>query len=187
MASRSAPTAGRYSIGEYAALPPDEFYTIELSGGMLIHEPAPGGEHGRAQVRIARLLDEHAEATRAGAVLGGAGFILFSDPPTVRVPDVAVVGRARLEERPLDAGLWRGAPDLAVEINSPTNSASDSLRKVNEYLDAGVRLVWVVDPPTRTVTVYRSRDHIQLLGDDAELDGGPVLPDLRVSVRTIFS
>lgn len=80
----------------------------------------------------------------------------------------------------------RGAPDLAIEINSPSNSASDNLRKVNEYLDAGVSLVWIVDPPSRTVTVYRSRADIRILGEDADLEGGDVLPSFRTTVTALI-
>lgn len=104
----------------------------------------------------------------------------------VRVPDVAFVHRERVASRPPETGFWRGAPDLAVDINSPSNSASNSLQTVNEYLDAGVRLIWMVDPPTRTVTIYRSRDDIRIIGADDEIDGADVLPAFRHRVRALL-
>jgi Uma2 family endonuclease len=178
--------AQRYSVADYEQLADDDAVTIELVQGFLVREPAPGAEHGRIQTRIARLLDEYAEAGGRGVVLSNAGFLLVEHPPTVRAPGVAFIARSRAPSGVLEPGFWRGAPDLAVEINSPSNTASDTLQKVSDYLDAGVRLVWVVDPPTATVTVYRSRQDIELLPRDSTLDGGVVLPGLRLTVADLL-
>lgn len=190
MVRSTAATDGVLSLGEYEELAADDLYRVELSAGWLVHEPAPGPQHGRIQTRIARLLDEHVErhdgGAEAGVVLSNTGFVLFRDPPTVRIPDVAFLGLARIPPDAFSEGLCHAAPDLVVEINSPSNTASDNQRKVTEYLDAGVRLVWIVDPPTRTVTVYGSRSDIRLLRADAELDGGDVLPTLRVTVERLL-
>jgi Uma2 family endonuclease len=79
------------------------------------------------------------------------------------------------------------APDLAVEVVSPSNTAAEILDKVADYLDAGSRLVWVVEPTGRRVTVYRSRNEIHLLQEDGALDGYDVLPGFSVPVAEIFA
>lgn len=79
------------------------------------------------------------------------------------------------------------APDLAAEILSPSNTASGVQEKVLEYLDAGTRLVWVIDPRTRVVNTYRSRTDVRLLGELDELDGGEVLPGFRLPVKDLFA
>lgn len=78
------------------------------------------------------------------------------------------------------------APDLAVEVLSPSNTMSEIHDKVLDYLDAGSLLVWVVDPQSRTVTVYRSREEIRLIPTDGELDGAEVLPGFRCQVSELF-
>ena len=84
-------------------------------------------------------------------------------------------------------GFARLAPDLAVEIVSPSNTHSEIHDKVSDYLDAGSRLVWVVEPHGRTVTVYRSRDDIRILTSEQEIDGGEVLPGFRAPVSEFFA
>jgi Uma2 family endonuclease len=84
-------------------------------------------------------------------------------------------------------GYYRLAPDLVVEVNSASDRASDVLAKAVMWLDAGVRLVWVADPPTGTVTVYTPDSVARLLRDDQILDGGEVLPDFRVSLADLFA
>jgi len=114
------------------------------------------------------------------------GFQLSADPPTVRVPDVAFVSTTRLAEHEADDPFLTAAPDLAVEVLSPSNSASEIQRKIFDYLDAGARLIWVVDPATRTVTVYRARYDIRVLGVGQVLDRTSVVPGLEVEVAALF-
>lgn len=80
-----------------------------------------------------------------------------------------------------------GPPDLAVEIPSPSNRASEIQEKVADYLDAGVRTVWVVDPPTRTVTVYESAGGARMLRENSVLEGGDVLPAIRLPLAAFFA
>lgn len=172
------------TVEEFERLPDDGFLS-ELVRGRVVREPPAGFEHSGIAVRIASLLLEFARERDLGEVVGpDAGFILFAEPPTVRAPDAAFVARDRLGfDHTRFAPL---APDLAVEIVSPSNTVSEIQAKVMDYLDAGTRLVWVVEPRSRCVTTYRSRQEIRLLTADDELDGGDVMPGLRLAVGDLF-
>lgn len=174
----------RLSIAEYADLQEPDDVRSELVRGVLVREPRPGAYHGRTQVRLGRLLDAYAEKHEAGLVLTDVGIVLSRDPPTVRGPDIAFYSSDRTPD-PLPRGFLEVAPDLAVEILSPSNRAGEIQEKVGEYLDAGARMVWVLDPASGTATVYRSRDEIRMLTADDELDGEDVLPGFRASLADI--
>ena len=127
--------------------------------------------------RLGVLVEQEAEAP-AGASQQ-LGRILAA-----RAPDVAFVREDRLD---FDGTRFAPlAPDLAVEVLSPSNTVSEIHDKVLDYLEAGTRLVWVVDPASRTVTVYRSRDEIRLLRADDEIDGADVLPGFHRRVAELF-
>lgn len=175
-----------YTLEEYAARPTEDGWVDELVRGRLAREPRPGMPHGRLQSRLAQKLWNHVEAESLdGLIVTESGFVLAESPPTVRGPDVAYVSPERLPEEPVESWLHFG-PDLAVEVVSPRDRAAAVQEKVLEYLDAGSRLVWVVDPATRSATVYRSRTEIRVLSDDEALDGGDVLPGLRIPLRELF-
>jgi Uma2 family endonuclease len=173
------------TIEEFERLP-DEASRMELVRGHVVREPPAGFEHGGIAAQVASCLHTFVRRHGLGKVLGAeTGFVLFDDPPTVRAPDVAFVARDRLPADP--RGFPRLAPDLAVEIVSPSNTLSEIQDKVFDYLDAGTRLVWVVEPRGRTVTVYRSREEIGILTPSQEIDGGEVLPGFRVEVSELFA
>ena len=173
------------TIEEFERLP-DEAARLELVRGHVVREPPAGFEHGAIGVQIATLLYTFVRQHGLGKIVAGEpGFVFFDEPPTVRAPDVAFVARDRLPADP--RGFARLAPDLAVEIVSPSNTVSEIQDKVFDYLDAGTRLVWVVEPRGRTVTVYRSREEIRILTSEQEIEGGEVLPGLRVEVSQFFA
>lgn len=173
------------TIEEFERLPDDE-WRCELVRGVVVREPPAGFEHGRVANRILHLLTGFVEGHDLGEVLASeTGFVLFDDPPTVRAPDAAFVAEGRVPS-PAPPGFGRLAPDLAVEVVSPSNTIAQIHSKMLDYLDAGSRLVWVADPSTRSVTVARSRKEIRLLTGDEELDGGDVLPGFRVNLSEIF-
>jgi Uma2 family endonuclease len=166
---------------------PDDGFTHELQGGMLVSEPLPGFRHGRVMVLVAELLSTHVRKHRLGVVLGGdSGFILARNPDTVRGPDVAFVSKARFDQHGDTIRAFTGAPDLAIEVLSPSNTRSALHGKVADYLAAGTLRVWVVDPEGRTVTVYASLLWPQRLGEDDTLDGGEVVPGFQVRVGELF-
>lgn len=178
---------GPYTLEEYERLGEDDAYKLELVGGYLVREPRPMSLHGRVAARLTRFLDEYAEAGGYGVVVVETDFLLAENPPTVRAPDVAFVSTDRLPESPYAPVYWRFGPDLAVEVLSPSNRAGAMQRKVLEYLDAGSRLVWVIDPAERTAVAYRSRTEIRLLGPDDALDGGDVLPGFTLPLARLFA
>ena len=159
----------------------------ELSEGELFPMTPVGMEHGAIVIKLGRLLGAYAEEKLLGVVSTEVGFRLRRNPDTVRAPDIAFVSQERLPKDGIPKKFADFPPDLAVEVLSPEDTASGILRKIEEYLAAGVALAWVVDPATRTVTVYRSLRDIQILSAKQELDGGEVLPGFRARVAEIFS
>lgn len=172
------------TIEEFADLP-DDGWRLELVRGHVVREPPAGIDHGGISALIVTALVEFVGERKLGRVMTAeSGFVLSEEPPTVRVPDVSFLRADRLD---FDTrGFAPFAPDLAVEVLSPSNTVSEIHDKVLDYLDAGTRLVWVVDPASRTVTVYRSRDEIRLLRADDEIGGANVLPGFRRRVAELF-
>lgn len=158
----------------------------ELVHGELVMMSPAGEEHGWIAINISIPLAMFVKERRLGRVYAGdTGFHLARDPDTVRAPDVAFVRAERAGERP-GVHFFPGAPDLAVEILSPTDRAGEVLEKVHQWLDAGCRGVWLVDPRTRTVTVYRSRTRITVLGIGDALPGEDVVEGFSIPVAEIF-
>ncbi|MHC4938155.1 MAG: Uma2 family endonuclease [Planctomycetota bacterium] len=140
----------------------------------------PSFEHGRVTMRLGRRLANHVEPRGAGIVVAGdPGFWLERDPDTVRAPDIAFVAA----HRPAGPkrGYYEGPPDLAVEVLSPDDRPGAVREKVAEWLEAGTREVWVVDPINRTVTINGART----LHEDDVLTSA-LLPGLELAVREIF-
>jgi Uma2 family endonuclease len=161
----------------------------ELVNGQVVEMPLPGGLHGRVMVRIASRLDGHVRQHGGGEVVGGdVGFVLHlpNDPERVRGPDVAFVATERLPEGRLPEGFLDGAPDLAVEVLSPSDNPVDVQQKVRDWLEGGARLVWVVTPQARAVTVYHPDGSARLLRDQEVLEGEQVLPGLAIPLDEIF-
>lgn len=123
----------------------------------------------------------------AGKVRFDAGYVLEEEPPTVRVPDVAFIAAHRLPPGPSPTGCWELAPDIAVEVLSPSNRPSAILEKVAQYLEAGVQLVWIVDPDREAVTIYRPDGEVRVLGVGDVLEGEDALPGFRLDVARIFA
>lgn len=174
-----------YTLEEYERLHEPDDHRSELVRGMLVREPPPGMPRGRTQALLAAHLVGYVEEHRLGMVLTETGCVLDERGPTVRAPDVLFISHDRLPE-PLPDGFLLVAPDLAVEIVSPGNTATEIQGKVLEYLAAGSRMVWVVDPRSRTATVYRSRHDVEIVAEGEILDGGDVLPGLRLSLASVL-
>ena len=151
-----------------------------------MRSPRPRPLHARLTARVVHRLYGFVQEAGIGEVLAEPGILLARDPDTVRGPDVAYYSRERIPEAGYATGFW-GAPDLAVEITSPGNRVSEIQEKVTEYLDAGVRLVWVIDPPTRTVTAYAPDGSARILRYVDTLDGGDVVPGFRFRLAELFA
>ena len=183
MATLSARTI--HSPSDLLAMPDEKNY--ELTDGELVEKQPMGMEACLVQGELARLLGNHCIEHRAGRMVVESGFTCFpEDPNKMRRPDVAVICPGRLPGDVIPKGYASVAPDLAVEVVSPGDLLYEVERKVREYLQAGVRRVWVVNPDTRTVRIHRPDGTIQELREDGELTGEEVLPKLRFPVRGIF-
>jgi Uma2 family endonuclease len=137
-------------------------------------------------MKIGRSLLNFVESNGLGEVFdSSAGYVLSRNPDTVREPDVSFLSKQRLEQQDLDAFL-EGAPDLAVEVLSPGNTAAEMRGKMSEYFAAGCRVVWIVDPLRRSVTVYRSDGNPVLLTEDDTLTEPELLPGFALAVRDVF-
>ena len=158
----------------------------ELVRGELRMMIPPGFQHGRITIKLTRPIVNHVEAHGLGIVVAAeTGFVLSRDPDTVRALDVAFV-RAERGPGP-ERGYFPGAPDLAVEVLSPDDRPGYVCEKVAEWLEAGTRAVWVVDPRVRTVTVHTPAENPRVLREAEILDGGAVLPGFELAVRDIFA
>jgi Uma2 family endonuclease len=171
---------------EYAHLPDREDGSKdELVRGSVVCEPPPSFGHGATALRIARRLAEFVERHGLGLVVGEAGFVLARKPDTVRGPDAAFVSTERLAEHHGET-FFAGAPDLAVEVISPSNSRRTVIEKTRDYLAAGARMVWTVDPERATVTVHAPGRRPAVLRAEDRLEGGDVLPGFSIPVRRLF-
>ncbi len=174
---------------ELWAMPEVPGKRFELVDGELVEVPGAGGLHNLIAALLYRLLYAYVSEKQLGWVFtDGAGFVIKREPDLVRIPDVAFVARERMGQ--VLEGFVGTAPDLAVEIVSPGDSANDVANdvreKVLEYLATGTRLVWVLWPRFRSVSVYSASEGYRELGAHDELEGGEVLPGFRVKVEKLF-
>ena len=166
---------------------PDDGLRSELVKGE-VRRMAPGGNiHGRLTINVTTPLGQHVREKDLGTVYAAeTGFILSTDPDTVRAPDVAFVRRERVEEVGEIGEYWPGAPDLAVEVVSPSDLYTEVEEKVWDWLDAGARMVVVVNPRGRTVRVHLSRTETRTLTEQDTLDGGDVLPGWKLPIADVL-
>jgi Uma2 family endonuclease len=159
----------------------------ELIEGELRQMSPAGHTHGKIAARLTGWLARHVEEQELGEVYAAeTGFKLKSDPDTVRAPDAAFIRQERVDEVGETQGYWPGAPDLAVEVLSPSDTIAQVEEKVTEWLAFGTRLVWVISPKLRTITVYRSLSDITTLTENDTLDGEQIVPGFRCPVARLF-
>jgi Uma2 family endonuclease len=159
----------------------------ELVRGEIVEMSSPGERHGLLCAWIAFLLLTYVRSRRKGAVAANdTGLIVEEGPDTVRGPDVILfpesipVGQASPRHP-------RRIPELVVEVLSPNDSWTALLRRVKQYHQRGIALVWIVDPDPRTLTVCRPNEVQQLLEETEEVTGNGVLPDFRLPVAELFN
>jgi Uma2 family endonuclease len=158
----------------------------ELIDGVIIHMCPAGADHGSIGVEIAAALIAHVKAKKLGRVFGAdTGFILGRDPDTVRAPDCAFVTAARLPAG-RHPGFLELAPDLVVEVVSPSDRYSDVKLKARMWLDHGSRMVWIVDPEDRQVEIITATSAAELTVRD-RLEGGEVLPGFALPLSELFA
>lgn len=159
----------------------------ELVRGELVMMTPAGFEHGCIAADLCTRLCMFVRQKKLGHVTGAeTGFQIAHDPDTVRAPDVGFVRAERVPATRM-RGFFQGPPDLAVEVLSPDDRASQVLAKVNDWLGAGCLAVWGVDPAKQTVSGYHQEGQTVTWGTSDELSGGDLLPGFRLPVAEIFA
>lgn len=157
----------------------------EIVGGEVYERPMPNPEHARIQAKLAAKMLIFVEENNLGMVYTECHFRLTEDQ--TRVPDVAFVSFESFPDTGEPTGSrWLTPPDLAVEIVSPNDVLQEVYEKIDEYLNAGVKQVWLIIPEQRILTVYRSRKNVTILTEEDELIGENVLPNFRVKLSYLF-
>jgi len=159
----------------------------ELVKGELVKMVPSGGEHGTLTMNVGALLHNFVKLRKLGRVFGAeTGIFISRDPDTVRAADAAYMSNERLAQISDLTKFLDVAPDLVVEVISPSDSWSSIEEKVSEYLAAGVRLVWVFNPKTRSVHIYRPASKVRRIVEGDVLDGEDVLPGFAAPVKELF-
>ena len=186
MTTQNIAAAPPVTLEEYAALPKHPRY--ELVKGVLVELMTASRGHERTAARVTRYMDTHADRRNLGEVYtSNRGYVTGPDSPaTSRMPDVSFVSNARLDRPELAGMLYDGAPDLAVEILSESNTLAEIAQKIAEYLNAGGKAVWVIDIDARTITVHTPNAPPLTLTDADTVDGGDYLPGFACPVADLL-
>jgi len=173
-----------WTDAEFMALPDGDRY--ELINGELINVGNSGMEHGNLGAFLAGAIEFHVRSRKLGATCDSStAFTMKSG--NRRSPDVSFVSKERLQGlKRLPKGYLQGAPDLAVEIISPSNTFEEIHDKIVEYFDNGSKLVWVIHPDEKSVLVYHQPEPDRLLRAADSLDGEAVIPDFLLPVADLF-
>lgn len=171
---------------ELLKLPRGRFRYRLIKGELITMSPA-GSEHGVVIMNLAAPLAQYVKANNLGIVFGAeTGFIIEENPDTVLAPDVAFISREHIPESGIPKKYWPGAPDLAVEVLSPGDTTREVEKKVNQWLTAGARVVWTVNPKQKSVTVHHASKETSTFSETDELDGEDIVPGFRCRVSEIF-
>jgi Uma2 family endonuclease len=167
---------------------PDNGMRHELVRGELRSMPFRSAEDGLIAGQALFLIRDYVRPRGLGfSFAAGTGFLVEHDPDLVRAPALAFIAADGLQGWSPSPEYSELVPDLVVEIISTDDSPGEIEEKVHDWLNVGVRLAWVVHPSTRSVTVYRSRSDIRIVGEDESLDGGDVLPGFTCRVGDLLS
>src|SRR5580658_8087188 len=165
---------------ELEQMPDDDSVQIELDQGELITIPPAGEDHGNCEVEIISILRNHVKQNKLGRVYSGdTGFRLSKE--VVRVPDIAFVRQERVGSLK-GKGFAKGAPDLAVEIFSPSDSVPQLMRKVKQYFAAGCHTVWIVYPDARELHALEASGSDRILRDGDLVEAPELLPGFSVPI-----
>lgn len=171
---------------EFVGRPEHKNRFFELVRGEVIELPPPMKPHGVVCANVARIVGNFVFQRSFGYVTtNDSGVILERDPDTVRGPDVALYEDAQSFDE-LHPKYGENPPLLAVEVISPSDKPKKVVHKVFDYLRCGVKVVWLIDPETKTIDVYRPGQEILELTEASELPGGDELPGFRAAVKDVF-
>jgi Uma2 family endonuclease len=184
--SRAAAThRRRLTAEEFAALPSTPGVRQELIDGTIIEMPPPGFEHGLIADALGRLISLHVTALGLGRVCAAeTGFLLRAQH--VRAADVAFVRRERIPATRV-TGYIGGSPDLAVEVRSPSDSIARVMERIHDWLEHGATEAWLVDPDSRSITVFSAGDHpVRVFQGDQTITCGDWLGGLTIALTDVF-
>lgn len=171
------------TIEEFSRLPRGS-EQHEMSAGELITMPPPKSLHTVVALVVLEVLQDYLRQQGSARAIPEAGYVLSRDPLTIRQPDISVLSKARIRSTDPDS-YFEGAPELAVEVVSPSDSAEDLQLKVRQYLQAGARQVWILYPKTKCVHVFHGSEG-KILNESQTLEGGDLLPGFSVKVADLF-
>jgi len=182
---RLVPAPGTATEQDLLDIAEREDRLYELEDGVLV-EKAMGWQEAVLATWISAEIAAYLKTHDLGQVMGADGPLKIL-PGKVKLPDVSFIGwsrfpKERLGRRPIPALV----PDLVVEVLSDTNTRREMERKLKQYFQAGVRLVWYIDPKTRSARAFTSPTAVTKMDEDGSLDGGQVLPGFRLSLRGLF-
>jgi Uma2 family endonuclease len=176
-----------YTVDQFWELCHHTDKRLELVKGELRELAPANDEHGYVSGQLFLVVAQFVKQHQLGyTFVAETGFVLSEEPATVRAPDFAYVSRDRAPER-WSRHFARFVPDLVAEVVSPSDTFSSVAEKVEDWLKAGVRLVWVIDPATQTVRVYRTGQPTQVLREQDTLSGEDVLPGFACKVSELFA
>lgn len=156
----------------------------ELVNGVPEEKEMPGARHGMIAARLLVRLGGFVETNQLGVAFTEVNFNLGRNE---RIPDLSFVAADRIPAEGIPDGVWQIPPDLAIEVISPNDLHEKVSNKVLEYLEAGVKQVWIVSPEIRTVTIFRSMEQVQVFSGDRVLESPDLLPGFHCLLTEIFS
>jgi Uma2 family endonuclease len=177
------------TVADVAALPsdlPSGAVRYELNDGRLVVMAPPGADHGGSQVRFSHSLFAASSLKHLGEIFTEVGLVLRRNPDRLVVPDLVFITSDRVPPRLAREGYLETIPDLVLEIRSKNDTTPEVESKTHEYLRAGVRVVWVADPATTSVTEYRLGQSPRTFAADDELTLDDLIPGFAMKVREGF-
>ncbi|MGI9075317.1 MAG: Uma2 family endonuclease [Bryobacteraceae bacterium] len=176
--------AAPLTLEEFTQLP-DDGVRHEISEGELITMPPPKSLHTLIALVILEALQAYLKQRGGARAFPEAGYVLSRDPLTIRQPDVSVLSTERIQSTPPD-DYFEGAPELAVEVVSPSDSAEDLEVKVEQYLQSGAKQVWILYPKTKRLHFFRPGNQLRVLDETQTLDAAELFPGFSVKVADLF-
>lgn len=184
----SSITATQSFTAEQLLKMPRDGYRYELIQGALKKMSPAGSEHGVIAATMTMLLAQYVKAHKLGVVLAAeTGYKIARDPDTVIAPDTSFIRQEQVDRIGRTEKFWPGAPDLAVEVVSPHDTAREVREKVAAWLAAGTQIVWVVDAKKRTISIHRKQADVAVLTEKDMLDGADVVHGFKCKVAEVFA